>query len=195
MEQTNELYHYGKLGMRWGRHKFQDRYGGLNKAGSEKTKKLLSEYKKLAKITTLSKAGTKRLANVEKEYNHLTGKKIGADEPNTKSDNVGPSRKTKSIQDMTNEELSSYNTRKQLETTYLGYQPKARVSKGKQVVGFLAKKVALPVAIDIGKAYLTSLGVDKVTGADMSNAQAKAKTAAVEGIPKSVEKVLNKMKS
>ena len=96
---------------------------------------------------------------------------------------------------MTNEELSSYNTRKQLETTYLGYQPKARVSKGKQVVGFLAKKVALPVAIDIGKAYLTSLGVDKVTGADMSNAQAKAKTAAVEGIPKSVEKVLNKMKS
>ena len=77
-----------------------------------------------------------------------------------KSENrpIGATRRPKSMQEMTNAELQAYNTRKQLEATYLSYQPKARVSKGKQFTQTVMTKVVAPVAIDLGKSYLKQLG-------------------------------------
>ena len=46
----NELYHYGRLGMKWGCRKYQNKYGGLNNAGQLRRKKLEAEYDNLSSI-------------------------------------------------------------------------------------------------------------------------------------------------
>ena len=147
--------------MRWGRHIYKDKYGGLNQAGRAKTRELSSEHKKLSAINTLSKKGVKRLEDVEKEYEHLTGRPISAHA----AEKIGI-KTPKRVDEMTNEELTAYNTRKQLETSYQGYQPKAEISRGKKiaksVIGTPFNKVLMPVAIDLGKAYLKSVGMKKL---------------------------------
>lgn len=154
----NELYHYGRLGMKWGRHIYKDRYGGLKKSGRERVKELSAEYKKLSSITTLTKKGEKRLADVTKEYEHLTGKTIGA------HDISKLSPKPKRVEDMTNEELTAYNTRKQLETTYQNYQPKYEPSKGRKFASYMGTKVVVPIATDLGKKWVTAYATAVMNG-------------------------------
>lgn len=155
----NELYHYGVLGMKWGRRRYQDKYGGLNNAGKAKTRALSNEYKKLSSISTLTKKGIKRVVDIEKEYEHLTGKKINSNV----SEKVGI-KAPKRIDDMTNEELTAYNTRKQLEQTYLSYQPKEKVSRGKKFASYMGSKVIAPIATDLGKKWVTGFTIAKMNG-------------------------------
>ena len=156
MQNGNELYHYGRLGMKWGQHRFHNKYGALNKAGQVKRRQLALEYGQLTKINKLTKKGEKHLDDVSKKYEHLTGKPIGSH-----AATVIP---TKKLKDMTNEEITTYNTRKQLEATYLGYQPKkeVHVSKGKKFVAGVFTKVITPVATDLGKAYLKDIAKKKL---------------------------------
>ena len=162
MQNNNELYHYGRLGMRWGQHKYQDKYGGLNQAGRVRTRELSAEHRKLSAITKLSKKGVKRLEDVEKEYSHLTGKKIGEHTP----EKVGI-KAPRRVEDMTNDELTSYNARKALENTYNGYQPKPQASIGKKFVSGVFTNIISPVAIDVGKQFIKNKAMKKLNLKDI----------------------------
>lgn len=186
MQNNGELYHYGIPGMRWGTHRYNDKYGGMNKRGQALRKQLESEHERLSNIAKLTKAGVKRKADVERQYENLTGKTI-------QERTTIPKPKPKSVNEMTNEELIAYNTRKQLETTYNNYQPKPRESKGKQFAEAMGKKFVLPVALDVGKAYITSLAIDKVTGKDMSKAASKAAEEAAKAGEKATAKALKSL--
>lgn len=177
MHGEGELYHYGRLGMKWGQHRFKDRYGGLNNAGKTRVKELSAEHKKLSSINTLTKKGTKKLEDVEKEYEHLTGRPINS------QDVAKTAPIKKRIEDMTNEELSAYNNRKQLETTYQGYQPKQQVSKGKKFASYMGSKVITPIATDIGKKWITGYTIAKMNGV-----QDPAKFASKSLMPKAKDK-------
>lgn len=204
MQNVNELYHYGVLGMRWGVRRYRNSYGALTKAGSQQTKKIEKEYNELANVKTLTKKGAQRKEKLASEYKELTGRSIKSVGASTKKPNVSTSddlkrvedmsneelqaynirkqlentylsnqsrtgkpssSQNKRVQDMTNDELQSYNTRKQLENTYLNLAPKKEVSKGKKFTETVTQKVLVPVAIDVGKKYLTGkvtnvLGID-----------------------------------
>lgn len=165
---NNELYHYGRLGMKWGRRKYTNKYGALNRGGRRHIEELADEHETLSKIGRLSKKGMRRKADVEKEYEHLTGKNV--------SEHVRqPKPIPRSVKDMSNEELIAYNTRQQLEKTYQSYQPQPTAhtdSMGKKFVMGALTKVVLPAAIDYGKKFLS----DKISDLTMTDS-AKAEKA------------------
>jgi hypothetical protein len=103
----------------------------------------------------LTEKGTRHKTDIEKQYEHLTGRKISELTQVSKP-------KPKPIHEMTNEELVAYNTRKQLETTYQSYQPKPEISKGKKLADSVVNKIITPVAIDIGKTYLKKVASEKM---------------------------------
>lgn len=155
----NELYHYGRLGMKWGQHIYLNKYGGLTNSGHKKVRQIESEHDKISRIPRLSTKGVKRKSELEKQYEQLTGRSINDRTPISQP---SPAYRIKPLHDLTNEELQTYNTRKQLETTYLSYQPKPQISKGKQFVNLVMHKVIEPVAIDVGKRYLNKVASDKL---------------------------------
>lgn len=148
----NELCHHGVLGQRWGVRRYQDRNGALTGAGKKKKEQLEREYKELMSIGSITQRGKQRKSEVQKQYKELTGKSVNSE---TSSSKQSVHRKT--IHDMTNEELQAYNSRKQLENTYLNFQPKEKISKGKQFMDVAVNKVVVPAAIDAGKAYMTDI--------------------------------------
>lgn len=200
MQYSNELYHYGVLGMRWGVHRYHNRYGEINKAGRVKAKELETEHDRLSKSNTLTKRGQKHLSDMAKQYKDLTGKDIRERLNSAQLKKIhemtndelqayttrkqlenqynGVQSKNnpvaipyhKKIQDMTNEELQAYNTRKQLESQYLSYQPKPTISKGRKFITSVGTKVIAPVAIEFGKAYLK----DALKNIKMTSNTAKA---------------------
>ena len=63
MEQTNELYHYGKLGMRWGQRK----NGGTSNTKGNAPTKVRERSDDYAKVSTLRKKHTSELSNADLE--------------------------------------------------------------------------------------------------------------------------------
>ena len=176
---TAGLCHYGKLGMRWGQHKYHNKYGMINRTGIKEKHNLESEYDRLSNSPTLNKKGQKRITDIENKYQDLTGTHIGS----------RPVKKPpKRLQDMTDEELSAYNTRKQLEETYLKYQPKPEVSKGKQFAKAVLTKAVIPAMQKAGQDYLTKTFGTLLTGLDATVKEVNTATKDTQKATKDTQK-------
>ena len=128
---SNELTHHGIKGMRWGVRRYQ------NKDGS------------------LTKAGRKKMAKLDKEYSKLTGQNRNRNR-NTESPNTRLSK-------MSDDEIRSRINRINLERDYLdlinNQDSINKQSKGKGFIKTVRSDVIKPVAIDLGRQALKSGGV------------------------------------
>ena len=126
---SNELTHHGIKGMRWGVRRYQ------NKDGS------------------LTKAGRKKMAKLDKEYSKLTGQNRNR---NTESPNTRLSK-------MSDDEIRSRINRINLERDYLDLINNRdsinKQSEGKSFIKTVRSDVIKPVAIDLGRQALKSGGV------------------------------------
>ena len=128
---SNELSHHGIKGMRWGVRRYQ------NKDGS------------------LTKAGRKKMAKLDKEYSKLTGqnrnRNRNAESPNTR------------LSKMTDDEIRARINRINLERDYLdlinNQDSINKQSEGKGFIKTVRSDVIKPVAIDLGRQALKSGGV------------------------------------
>ena len=100
---------------------------------------------------SLTNAGKKRLKKGQTSNEETDS----SNKPSTKSSS------TKTVKEMSDDELSQAITRLQLEEKYKSLSPK-NVSKGKKFVDTVANDVLKPAAIDIGKQVAKSLMVKGV---------------------------------
>ena len=131
----NELYHFGVKGMRWGVRRYQNKDG------------------------TLTKAGRKKMAKLDKEYSKLTGQKRNTESPNTRS----PLTKKKKLSEMTDDEIREQINRITLEKQYTNLlkNPDSikKQSKGHDFIKKIGSEVVMPAAMELGRQGLRSAGV------------------------------------
>lgn len=147
---SNQLYHHGVVGMKWGVRRYQNKDGSLTPAGKKRV--------------SSGKSSSGKSSSFFKKKTAVTKKKP----PVTK-----PKQKEKSVKDMTDEELKNKIARLELEKRYSSLNPK-QVSAGRKFVD----EVIVPVAKESSKRLLTDLAIKegkKLLGLDSKSDDSLAK--------------------
>lgn len=156
-DHSNELYHHGIIGMKWGVRRYQNLDGSLTAAGKRKygTKtnfekvqraKNAADPKKLKAMKARDKANARtedEIAKYKKKLNRDDSKKSEKSQSQEKN-----------IKDMSDDELRQMINRIKMEKEFASLTPK-QMSNGQKFVDTAWNKVIAPAAIDAGKNVLT----------------------------------------
>lgn len=163
-QNTDELYHHGVLGQRWGFRRYQNPDGTLTPAGRRRANKLAEKYAK------------------------VTGKKLIIKKRSVQGNEK---QKPKTISEMSDQEIQAKINRMRLEDTYMSMiasrAPKPQVSRGKKFINNIKRNVIAPALTDAGRTLLENL--IKKKGNDLIYGNGKSKPDPVKEYEKKVKKL------
>ena len=140
---ANELYHYGVLGMKWGVRRYQNKDGSLTYAGKKRALKTQYGYDEFTKDTknkkyyksdgSMTLKGRKKALKYKEEYSRITGGKQLRKFSDNPTNNGKKASGSKSMTNMSNEEIAAKIERLQLEQKLTSLMPDTR-SKGQKYI-------------------------------------------------------------
>ena len=177
---SDELYHHGIKGQRWGIRRYQNKDGTLTPAGKKRALKMQNEYTKFSndkryrdKDGNLTYSGKKKALKMKEKYSELTGGKQlrKFSSSNSRSGHINSKLKSKSkdksISEMTDDELKARTDRMIAEKNYLEAEKNLKavtpehVSLGKKLIKEYGPIVIKTVWNDVGKKYVENkLGIE-----------------------------------
>ena len=163
-QNTDELYHHGVPGQRWGFRRYQNPDGTLTPAGRRRANKLAEKYAK------------------------VTGKKLIIKKRSVQGNEK---QKPKTISEMSDQEIQAKINRMRLEDTYMSMiasrAPKPQVSRGKRFINNIKRNVIAPAAVQAGKTVLTTVFTNamyKMVNIGNNKATKKVKQQLVKDVKK-----------
>lgn len=151
--ETYELYHHGIKGMRWGIRRTKAQLGyktnptkkkvkSIRDQTNEQIKRIKAQGKADSKIARAEKKAADRIAKAETKYL-----------PKKQSESV-PKPKSKSLSEMSDDEIRERINRIRLENELKSLTPK-QLSKGQKFVSSIATNVVGPAAREAGRRLMT----------------------------------------
>ena len=151
--ETYELYHHGIKGMRWGIRRTKAQLGYKTNPTKKKVKSIRDQTnEQIKRIKAQGKADSK-IARAEKKAADRIAKAEAKYLPKKQSESV-PKPKSKSLSEMSDDEIRERINRIRLENELKSLTPK-QLSKGQKFVSSIATNVVGPAAREAGRRLMT----------------------------------------
>ena len=170
---NGELYHWGIKGMKWGVRRYQNKDGSLTPAGKKHYASENEKLKAREKVIKGQEKAAARQAKLDAKKAELDAREAalkngGKGKTDTKNNGDSDAVKSKSIKDMTDDELRAHTTRMQLEKQYIDAQKNLatampqKVSSGKSFLNSLLNDTIAPAAKNAGREWLEKTMKDQL---------------------------------